>query len=76
MILKVYTDGGAKGNPGPASIGMVFYMDGKKIFSHREDIGVKTNNEAEYSAVITAMSKLLPAGRQGKSQIHISNLKP
>jgi ribonuclease HI len=58
MVLKIFTDGGSKGNPGPAAIGMVFYVDNKKIFTHREDIGVATNNEAEYSAVITAMSKI------------------
>jgi len=59
MTLKIYTDGGAKGNPGPASIGMVFYVDDKDIFRYREDIGIATNNVAEYSAVITAMSKLI-----------------
>lgn len=57
MILKIFTDGGSKGNPGPASIGIVFYLDGKKIFTHREDIGVATNNEAEYRAVIAALEK-------------------
>lgn len=55
MILKVYTDGGSKGNPGAASIGIVFYFDGKKIFSHRENIGIATNNDAEYQALIKAL---------------------
>lgn len=32
LTLKVYTDGGAKGNPGPASIGVVFYLEDKKNF--------------------------------------------
>lgn len=58
MILKIFTDGGSKGNPGPASIGIVFYLDGKKIFTHREDIGVATNNEAEYRAVIAALERM------------------
>jgi ribonuclease HI len=58
MVLKIYTDGGARGNPGPASIGMVFYVEDQKVFTYRENIGVATNNVAEYSAVITAMSKL------------------
>ena len=58
MILKIFTDGGSKGNPGPASIGIVFYLDGKKIFTHRGDIGVATNNEAEYTAVVQALEKL------------------
>jgi ribonuclease HI len=58
MTLKIYTDGGAKGNPGPAAIGMVFYLDGKETFRHREDIGVTTNNVAEYTAIIRALEKL------------------
>jgi len=59
MILKVFTDGGAKGNPGPAAIGIVFYIDGKIIFKYREDIGVATNNDAEYKAVIIALGKII-----------------
>lgn len=58
MILKIFTDGGAKGNPGPAAIGMVFYLNGKEIFKHREDIGVATNNQAEYTAVIRALEHI------------------
>jgi ribonuclease HI len=73
-ILKIFTDGGAKGNPGPAAIGIVFYIDGKIVFKHREDIGVATNNDAEYKAVITALEKVganlnLPAGKAG-SPVH------
>ena len=58
MILKVFTDGGSKGNPGPSSIGIVFYSDDKKVFEHKESIGIATNNDAEYSALISAMSKV------------------
>ncbi|MFQ5452136.1 MAG: ribonuclease HI family protein [Candidatus Paceibacterota bacterium] len=58
MILSVYTDGGSKGNPGPAAIGVVAYADGNEVFRYREDIGKATNNVAEYRAVLTAMSKL------------------
>ena len=54
MTLNIYTDGGAKGNPGPAAIGIIFYLDNNEIFRHREDIGVATNNFAEYSAVLKA----------------------
>jgi len=54
MILSIYTDGGSKGNPGPASIGIAFYLDKKIIHTYREDLGVKTNNEAEYFAVMSA----------------------
>lgn len=58
MILQVYTDGGSKGNPGPAAIGGVAYLDKKIIFKFREDIGVATNNDAEYKAVIKAYKKI------------------
>src|SRR3990167_8657215 len=59
MVLKVFTDGGSKGNPGPSTIGMVFYGDGKKIFHHHESIGVATNNEAEYAALIKALEIIM-----------------
>ena len=36
MILKIYTDGGSKGNPGPSSIGGVFYLDQKKVFDFKK----------------------------------------
>ncbi len=53
----VYTDGGSRGNPGPAAIGIVIDgPTGKKDYG--EYIGVKTNNEAEYQAVIFALKKL------------------
>ncbi|HLC94815.1 MAG TPA: ribonuclease HI family protein [Patescibacteria group bacterium] len=58
MTLEVYIDGGSKGNPGPSSIGMVFYRAGKKIFAYREDIGMGTNNRAEYTALVRALEKI------------------
>lgn len=60
MKLHIFTDGGSKGNPGPASIGIVCYIsDKKEIFRYREDIGIATNNEAEYRAVIKALEIVL-----------------
>jgi len=55
MILKVYTDGGSKGNPGPSSIGGIGYLGGKKIFDFKKSIGIATNNDAEYQALIKAL---------------------
>lgn len=55
MVLQIYTDGGSKGNPGPASIGIAYIVDGKKIETYREDIGHATNNEAEYTALVRAL---------------------
>ncbi len=58
MKLIIYTDGGARGNPGPAAVGVVFYNEeGQKIKEYGEPIGNKTNNEAEYQAVILAIKK-------------------
>lgn len=54
MILKVFTDGGSKGNPGPSSIGGIGYIDEKKVFEFNKSIGIATNNDAEYRALIEA----------------------
>lgn len=60
MKVKVYTDGGSKGNPGPAAIGIVFYDEHDRVlFAHREDIGIETNNTAEYRAVMKAYELLI-----------------
>lgn len=50
--ITIYTDGGSRGNPGPSAIGVV--IDTKQ---YSELIGVGTNNEAEYKAVIFALQK-------------------
>ena len=56
--LIVYTDGGSRGNPGPAAIGAVFADErGRTLESYARAIGRKTNNEAEYEAVLFALSK-------------------
>jgi ribonuclease HI len=50
--LVIFTDGGARGNPGPAAIGVL--VGGKE---YSEYVGEKTNNQAEYEAVIFALRK-------------------
>ena len=59
MVLKkifVYTDGGSRGNPGHAAIGILITNEnGKVIYKHGEYIGKKTNNQAEYTALIKAL---------------------
>lgn len=57
MILEIFTDGGSKGNPGPSAIGLVIYKDKKEVLRYREDIGIATNNFAEYTALVRALSK-------------------
>ena len=53
----IYTDGGARGNPGPAAIGIVIKTP-LEIKKYGEYIGQATNNDAEYQAVIFALKKL------------------
>ncbi|MEI8060735.1 MAG: ribonuclease HI family protein [Candidatus Berkelbacteria bacterium] len=58
---KIYinTDGGSRGNPGPAAVGVVFFdADQKVIHEYKECIGHGTNNEAEYLAIIKALEIL------------------
>lgn len=56
--LIIYTDGGARGNPGPAGIGAVIKdEDGNVLAEISEYIGETTNNQAEYRAVIAAIEK-------------------
>ena len=55
--IKLYTDGGARGNPGPAAIGIVICDDKDNIIEEFSDfIGIATNNEAEYSALIKGLN--------------------
>lgn len=56
--IIINTDGGARGNPGPSSIGGVINIVGHEKSSFSESIGRKTNNQAEYEAVIFALKKV------------------
>ncbi|MDI3269743.1 MAG: ribonuclease HI family protein [Bacillota bacterium] len=54
--LIIHTDGAARGNPGPAGIGMVFSReDGEIVAEKKSFIGHATNNVAEYKALIAAL---------------------
>jgi ribonuclease HI len=57
---RLSTDGGARGNPGPAAFGYVLETeDGTVLAAHGERIGVATNNVAEYRALIAGLEKAL-----------------
>jgi len=59
-MLYLNTDGGARGNPGIAGVGAYIYTgEGKVIEKLSQGLGVATNNEAEYRAVILGFSKLI-----------------
>lgn len=56
--LIIYTDGGARGNPGPAGIGAIIFDDKRNLIAEiSEYLGVATNNQAEYKAVVAAIKK-------------------
>jgi ribonuclease HI len=58
-----YTDGAARGNPGPAAIGVILKDENGKILARiSRRIGVTTNNQAEYLAIIAALEKAVSLG--------------
>lgn len=55
--VEVYSDGGSRGNPGQAAIGFLIYGPEKEILEkYSESIGVRTNNFAEYFAILKALA--------------------
>jgi len=63
MKLYIFTDGGARGNPGPAALGVVIKDEqNKTIASYGEYLGKQTNNYAEYSALISGLNKAKELG--------------
>jgi probable phosphoglycerate mutase len=60
---RLFTDGGARGNPGPAAYGYVIEDgDGVVLAAHGEAIGVATNNVAEYSALLAGLERAAELG--------------
>jgi ribonuclease HI len=60
VTVKLFTDGGSRGNPGPAGIGAVIFDDaGECLGEVSEYIGRATNNVAEYKSLIEGMKKAL-----------------
>ena len=58
MKATLYTDGGARGNPGPAAFAYVLEDgDGTVLAAHGEKIGVATNNVAEYRGLVAGLAK-------------------
>jgi len=58
MKIIIQTDGGSRGNPGPAAIGVVILQENQIFKKYGECIGEATNNQAEYQAVIFALKKV------------------
>ncbi len=71
-VLTVFTDGGSRGNPGPAAIGVHAELAGKMVYEESSYIGETTNNTAEYEALLRALSWIkatLPSFEQKPSSI-------
>lgn len=74
MKLTIFTDGGARGNPGPAGIGVVIYNEhGRIIGKYKEFIGQATNNVAEYKALILAMEKAANESLNAELEINMDS---
>lgn len=67
MTLNIYTDGGSRNNPGQAAIAGIIKQNDKVVESFAETIGIASNNEAEYRALIKALE--LASGLEPKSVI-------
>lgn len=73
--LIAHTDGGARGNPGPAGYGVVIHdAQGKKIASLSQYLGRQTNNFAEYQALIAALEYAVEHGPKALRVISDSEL--
>ena len=63
MKARLFTDGGSRGNPGPAAYAYVLEADDGTVLDARgEAIGVATNNVAEYSALVAGLERAVEAG--------------
>lgn len=67
-MVKVFTDGGSRGNPGNSACAFVVYEDEKEIYSESKFLGTQTNNYAEYSGVLIALQYI--EQRTQKKEIH------
>jgi len=60
MSIHVFSDGASRGNPGVSAIAyMILRADGHLLARHSQYVGVRTNNQAEYEAVIAALEAAL-----------------
>jgi len=89
--LVAHIDGGSRGNPGPAAVGVVVEREGTRLFRAAVPIGTATNNEAEYKALLLALgystwakatslkvysdSQLLVRQLRGEYAVHNERLK-
>jgi Ribonuclease HI len=56
-MIEVYADGASRGNPGKAAAGFSVYKNGRKVYEDSRFVGIATNNQAEYMAMLFATEK-------------------
>lgn len=75
MKFTIHADGGSRGNPGPSGAGaMIRDHLGNSVASVSKFLGTRTNNYAEYEAVILAfeaLAKIVPAAKRGKTEVSV-----
>jgi len=73
--VRLWTDGGARGNPGPAAYGYVLEAeDGTVLAAEGEAIGVATNNVAEYRALVAGLARAVELGASDVEVVSDSEL--
>ncbi|HTU97485.1 MAG TPA: ribonuclease HI family protein [Solirubrobacteraceae bacterium] len=73
--MVVHVDGGARGNPGPAAVGVVISAPGGEVLDeYAERIGVATNNVAEYQALLRGVQRARALGAREVEFINDSEL--
>jgi ribonuclease HI len=79
--LVIYTDGAARGNPGPAAIGVIIRDEsGNNVAGISRRLGITTNNQAEYRAIIAGLEKAISLGARritikSDSELAVKQLK-
>ena len=75
MKARLFTDGGARGNPGPAAYGYVLEAaDGTVLDARGEAIGTATNNVAEYSGLVAGLARAVELGLEELEVVSDSEL--
>jgi ribonuclease HI len=68
-VYHIHTDGGARGNPGPAAVGVVIHKNGKLAHQFGRAIGATTNNVAEYRGVVEALKYMQTLPKHSDTEI-------
>ena len=71
--IHIYTDGGARGNPGPAGAGASIQKDGEEVATVSEFLGEQTNNWAEYEALRLGLEAAVPFAGDNTVVVHMDS---